>query len=176
MKKLIVISLIASTFSLTGCAFNATTDKMVYRPQSGVTPKRKELKNNIALSDVKGGKEINLLVTPQISNLQFKAALEESLKQANLYHQLSNERYLLKSTITHLDQEMFGINLKVMLSVLYTIEDTKTNKVIYNKTILTDHTATFNDSAIAVIRLRIADEGAARKNIEQFITDIENLS
>lgn len=42
--------------------------------------------------------------------------------------------------------------------------------------IRSSHTATFDDSAMAVTRLRLAVEGAARKNIEQGLQEIGALS
>lgn len=174
-KKAIILFLVVSSFGLGGCAINASSDKMVYKSQNPVKPKSKALIDNVGVGAVQGGKKINLLVTSQIDNPEFKAALEESLRQANLYHKLSGERYVLNSNITSLEQQLFGLNLEVVLRVHYAIEDKQTNKTIYNKTITTNHTATFSDSPVAMLRLRVANEGAARKNIQQLINDVDSL-
>jgi hypothetical protein len=175
MKRSVVLFLITCSFGLGGCSINATADKMAYKPQTVVSPKQKELIDNVGVATVTGGKKMNIMVSSQIDNPEFKAALETSLKNANLYHKLSGARYKLSSTIMKLDQDGFGLNLAVALLVDYQLDDVIANKTIYKKSILTRHTATFSDSAVAMTRLRIANEGAARKNIQQLISDIDHI-
>lgn len=174
-KKIIALFLIACSFELTGCATNASVDQMVYKNNRVEKPKHTEFVDNVAVKDVVGGSETNPLLASQINNEGFKSALEESLKQAGLFHKLNGERYLLKANLIKLDQPLLGLNLKVVCQVHYTIDDIKLNKTIYDKTITSEYIATFGDSAIAIKRLKMANEGAARKNIEQLINDIYRL-
>jgi hypothetical protein len=46
---------------------------------------------------------------------------------------------------------------------------------VWHKTITSSYTAPFSAAFVGVTRLRLAMEGAARKNIEQAIQDISQL-
>ena len=48
--------------------------------------------------------------------------------------------------------------------------------VVMKKTIKSSSTATFGDAAAAVTRIRLAVEGAAKKNIELGLQEISSLS
>jgi hypothetical protein len=50
------------------------------------------------------------------------------------------------------------------------------NSIVFDETIIAPHTATFSDSAIAIKRLRLANEGAGNKNIEAFLEKLSALN
>lgn len=81
----------------------------------------------------------------------------------------------MTATLIKLQQPFIGLNLTVNCQVKYNLTNRNTNEMVYNKTINSTYTATFSDSALAVQRLRLANEGAARENIRQFIMDLYSL-
>ena len=157
---------------LGGCATNASVGQMVYNYKGTQPPKSSALLHNISVNDVAGGHETNPLWTSQISNSGFKQALEISLKNSKLYSKLNNANFQLSARLIKLDQPFLGLDLKVVAVVDYALKSRKTGKTVFNKTITSQYTATFSDSPIAFIRLKIANEGAARMNIKQLIQDL----
>lgn len=73
------------------------------------------------------------------------------------------------------DQPVLGMDFKVTTKVKYSLKAKKTGKVVYEKEITADHTATMGDAFYGVERLRLANEGSAKKNIEQFLKELTNL-
>ena len=66
--------------------------------------------------------------------------------------------------------------MTVSSKVHYTLVDTRDNKTVYEKTIDTPYTAAFTDALMGVTRLRLANEGAIRKNIEALIRDLQAMN
>jgi outer membrane murein-binding lipoprotein Lpp len=174
-KKIFIASVLLSTIHLTGCASNASVDQMAYNYHGNSKPKSAALVKSVGVSQIAGGHETNPLWTSQINNANFKAALEQSLKSANLYNLTNNEKYRLNANLLKLDQPYFGLNYTVKCQVHYTLQDIKTNKFIYDKNISSSYTAKVSDSFYAVKRLEMANEGAARENIAELINDLYRL-
>jgi len=63
----------------------------------------------------------------------------------------------------------------VDMEVSYTLVDSVTGNAVWQQHIATSHTATGSDSIIAATRLRLANEAAARKNIEAAIAAMGKL-
>jgi len=132
------------------------------------------LKDNIIVSEVTGGKQTNPLWTSKIGNNEFKAALIESLKETG-YLGGEESVYKLSADLLEVDQPFAGINLTVTTTVLYKLIERKSGKQILMETILASYTAGFGDSAIAVKRLRLANEGSARSNIHELLKALHDL-
>ena len=175
LKKSTGILVIFAAFELSGCASNASIEQMTYNNNTTEKPNKVALINNISIPTVTGGKETNPLWTSQINNENFKQALEASLQKANLYHMVNGEKYQLTANLLNLDQPFMGLDLKVTLQVHYNLQDKKSNQIIFNKNITSSYTATFSDSPVAITRLKIANEGAARENIQQLIKELYHL-
>jgi hypothetical protein len=173
--KIFKLLTIGSVLVLAGCASNAATDQMVSSYVVTQPPKNKKLIQNITVSQVTGGRETNPLWMSKINNDNFKAALVQSLQEANLYHQLDGANYSLAATLIRLHQPFIGINYTVVCEVNYLLKNIANDETVYNKNITTSYTAKFSDSPIAVIRLKKANEGAARANIKQLIDDLYQL-
>lgn len=173
-KKCFYFLILSLSLVLTGCASNATVGGMTYKDQMTGKPKNASLVDNVGISSVTGGHETNPLWASQINNKNFEQALEASLKNADLYNKV-NGKYQLKATLIKLKQPLLGLDLQVVCQAHYTIQNVAVNKVIYDKDITTTYTATFKDSPIAITRLKLANEGAARENIKQLIADLYQL-
>jgi hypothetical protein len=71
---------------------------------------------------------------------------------------------------------LFGFDLKVTATAEYILKAKSTGQVIYSKTYATPFTATISDSFSGIQRLRMANEGAVRNNIEQVIDDLISIN
>ncbi|WP_082968594.1 hypothetical protein [Perlucidibaca aquatica] len=167
MKKLlslIGIALIASY--LQGCASGATVAGMT--SVKTFSAAKNHMPAKIMVAPVEGGKSTNPLWTSQVDSKSFEEALTASL-QSNGLLAAGSGAYILKPTLLKLDQPIFGLDLTVKANVRYVLKDSASEKELFNETINSSYTATFNDAFAAIKRLRLANEGAIRKNIEALI-------
>ena len=67
---------------------------------------------------------------------------------------------------------MMGINLKSELRIKWQLIDIAENKIVWEDNLTNDYTATMTDSLVAVTRLRIANEGVIRENIQLAIDEM----
>lgn len=170
IKQLALIVLV--TILATGCASSAKVDSMSVSgtPEQRIKPT--PLRSNVSVTDVTGGKETNPMWTSQVSSGGFKAALEDSLKEVGLFAMGSIGNYHLVAHMEELKQPLIGVSMTVTSRVSYTLVDRQTGKTIYNRTIELPYTAAFSDALYGVTRLRLANEGAVRVNIEALINDL----
>lgn len=178
-KTLLYTGLLAAVITLSGCATNARSDKMVYA--QGATnseiaqPKNKALINGINVSKVSGGHETNPLWISKINDRNFKEALEKSLQKSGFYAKHNESKYALEAVLIELQQPLAGVSFTVSARVHYTLKDIQENKIVYDKKITSSYKAKFSESVIAATRLKKATEGAARENIKLLINDLSNL-
>ncbi len=124
---------------------------------------------SIDLAEVGGGKETNPLWKSEIGNEEFSEALRQSLA----LHTLLSEKgghYTLKASLLSVEQPFFGASFTVKTNVQYTLVDTKNQKTIFDKIIHAEYTAQFSDSFYGAKRLQLANEGAVKENISNFVT------
>jgi hypothetical protein len=81
-------------------------------------------------------------------------------------------RYRLTSFIGKVDQPMFGLSFTVKMEVSYALKDTRSGSTVWTKDINSEYTATPGQAFTGVERLRLANEGAARENIRQALTEM----
>jgi len=51
----------------------------------------------------------------------------------------------------------------------------ESESVVFDETVITPYTATVDDAFAGVKRLRLANEGSAQKNIEEFLNKLSEL-
>jgi len=177
MKTIKVLILLISVGMIFGCATPARVDQMAARPTGVMSASMPEqLHNNIRVTSVIGGDETNPLWTSEISSSDFKSALVESLRSAGLLAELrSGGEYDLEATLLDVEQPLIGLDFTVTTRVRYNLIDRDSRRRLLDTEIVQSHTATFSDAAYGVERLRLANEGAARKNIEELIRQISEL-
>lgn len=156
---------------LSGCSSNAKVENMAYQGAEKVYVE--ELKDNIEVTSVAGGKESNSLWTSQISSEAFSIALEKSLIDQNLFSK--NGDYELSVNFIKIDQPVFGMDFEVKTYIQYKLKNTITNHTVFNETVFAPYTAVFGDALVATDRLRLANEGSANKNIEMFLEELSDL-
>ena len=157
---------------LAACATPAEVNNMIVGPDTA-RPFPAPLRNAVCLRNVVGGQETNPLLMSQVNDAGFRGALEGSLRENGLLA-LGACGFNLDANLLSLGQPMFGLDLRVSALVNYKLED-KAGAVLMRETMGSAHTATFSDSAIAIVRLRIANEGAIRASIRDLFERLREL-
>jgi hypothetical protein len=169
----VALLLIGAGLSVASCASPASVSGMVTTP-AATAPVPASLNRAIAVETVGGGRETNPMWTSQVGNAEFQEALTKSLQARGMHaDNVAAARYALRATLMNLAQPMIGLDMTVSASVKYTLVDKQSQQMVYDRLIDSSHTATFGDAAIGVQRLRLANEGAIKKNIENFMADLE---
>lgn len=172
MKVIKLLAVIAASTYLFGCAAGAKQENIAYRSYQQVTYAQ-ELNQNVSLDSVSGGRATNPAWTSEISNGAFHGALRDSLAAQNLYSDTG--RYKLQASLVGVDQPLFGFDMTVTTRIRYTLVDTQTNQVLLEEVIAAPHTATTGDAFVGTTRLRLANEGSAKKNIQNFLDRLAQL-
>jgi len=105
-------------------------------------------------------------------------ALRQSIEQSGLFAQALKEgsaEYLLQAFIAQINQPFFGSSMTVSMEVNYHLTRTELKQVVWQKAVSSTYTAPFGEAFVAATRLQLANEGAARKNIEQAIQEMSQL-
>jgi hypothetical protein len=169
MRLLLLVGLSGVLF---GCASGAKVENM-----SSIETQHQysaALEGNVEVNDVTGGTETNPLWTSEISNDSFKQAVKESLSSQGLFSQQGN--YDLKIQLIEVDQPILGLDFTVTTHIRYVLTDKNTDTVVMDEMIVAPHTATMGDAFVAVKRLRLANEGSAKKNIEALLSKLSELN
>jgi hypothetical protein len=160
---------------LTGCAAPAGIEKMtVNEPifQTANSP----LKKSVAVTSVTGGKETNPMWSSQVSTESFQRALELSLRYVGLSDPLTSaNKYHLTADILQISQPMLGLDMTVSANVKYSLIDASTRKEIFSKIILGTFTAKFSSAFSGAERLKLANEGAAKTNIQLLVNELQHF-
>jgi len=171
-RSIVGAALIAFASLLAGCATPAKSDAMVAEKVTVAHPSSSDL--SVVVS---GGKATSSVGASQISDDAFAQALRDSITKSGLFSAVaaSGGRYKLTAFIGKVDQPMLGFSLTVKMEVSYTLTDTQSNRSVWSKNIASEYTAKTSDAFAAVKRLRLANEGAAKANIQQAITEMAGL-
>ena len=166
-------ALCAVVVMIGGCASATTHEGMVTTKVETVNKHPQSV--SVAVT---GGKETEATGTPQISDATFKEALVSSIKNSQVFSRVIDGKggdYLLTVTLFNMQQPLFGASLTVTLEAGWTLTRASGGKPVWQESIKSAHTATFSDAAVAATRLRLATEGAAKKNIEMGLAKISQL-
>jgi hypothetical protein len=164
---------VALVFMLSACATPSQPTAMI-ASEVAVASKSSD---TVSIT-VTGGRVTSSTYVSQISDADFREALKQSILKSALFSQVvdgNSGRYRLDAYIGALTQPLMGVSLTVDMEVSYTLVDSVTTKAVWQQNIATSHTATGSDSIVAATRLRLANEAAARKNIEAAIAAMGKL-
>lgn len=158
---------------LTGCASPANREAMT------VVGLQLGQKHDASVSvKTSGGSETSGMEGSFISDADLKAAIESSIAQNSVFKQVvqgDGGNYELLVSVITLDRPLFGASFTVNLEAAWTLTKASDRSIVYRKALRSSHTATMGDAFAAVSRLRLAIEGAAKKNIEQGLQEISQL-
>jgi len=159
LSAVLLIALVA------GCA--APADPVAMKPTTVTQIKTKAAyRSAIQVVSVEGGKKTNPAWLSKISNKDFKLALEDTLESVG-YHSKTG-KLQLNVKLLAVEQPIAGFNLTVTTVVEY-ILNRPDGKTVFSKTITAPYTAAFGEHLLAVTRLKKANEGSVRANIEAFL-------
>ncbi|MCP5267944.1 MAG: hypothetical protein H6943_02780 [Zoogloeaceae bacterium] len=160
--------------ALSGCASSANREAMT--AQDMTLAKRHDQTVSVKTA---GGSETGAMDSSNIEDADFKAAIEDSIKNSKVFRSIVQGKeadYELSVSIIHLDKPVFGLTFTVNMEATWVLVKQSDRSVVMKKSIQSTHSAGFSDAAAGVTRLRLAVEGAARKNIEQGLQAIAALS
>ena len=160
--------------ALGGCASPASYQGMV--PPDFQAAKKHAATVKVAAT---GGRETQALGKSQISDADFAKALAEAITESRTFSKVvhdSGADYLLTVSIISIEQPSFGLSFQVKMEAGWTLKRVETDKVVWQESIVSEHTATPGDAFAAVKRLRLATEGAAKNNIAEGLSRISKLS
>lgn len=121
-------------------------------------------------ANVNGGNPASAVLA-NVSNEDFKYALETSLVKSGMFRSVGSGGYQIEALITSIDQPLAGISMTVKMEVSYAVK--KGGAVTWRKNINSSYTAPATAAFVGAERLRKATEGAARENINLLIRELE---
>jgi len=161
---------------LSACASPAKVENMVVpviTATTGAPVADSILVGAVCVTKVTGGEETNPLWTSEVDDASFRAALEGSLRNNQLAAtNADNCRYDLEANLLGLAQPVVGFNMTVTSHVNYSVLERDTGNPYFLTTVTTPYTATVGDAFAGVTRLRLANEGSIRSNIQKFIDEL----
>jgi hypothetical protein len=168
----VVTSVLVAASLLSGCATASKSEAMVAKPVAVTHASSGDV--SVAVS---GGKDTSSMGASQISDDAFAQALRDSISQSGLFRAVASTggRYKLSAFIGKVDQPMMGFSMTVKMEVSYTLVDTMSGKAVWSKNIASEYTAKATAAFAGTTRLRLANEGAAKDNIEQALTQMSSL-
>jgi hypothetical protein len=167
MKRMFVVAAVAA--ALAGCAAPARTGAMVAAPTAPV-PATSALHDAVQIGAINGGEKTNPMWKSEVGAPQFKDALQASLVSDGLY--ASGGKYRLDASLDSVDQPWIGLDMTVKSTIHYSLVDNAAGSAVFDKSVTASYTATVGDSVIGVERLRLANEGSIKKNIETFLDQV----
>ena len=156
-----------------GCASPANRDAMsvagpVVRQPIGAT----------VSVETRGGAETDAVGVSNVSDADFKAAIESSILKTRLFKSVAPGKggdYELSVVISDVRKPIFGASFTVDMEAGWSLVKAADKSVVMRKVIKSTHTVGAFESFAGATRLRLALEGAARKNIEQGLRAINEL-
>jgi hypothetical protein len=170
MRQRTALMLLAITLLLGACAAPAERSNMTVSqiPEFG-QPADTSLIDGIAVGSVDGGQDTNALGTSQVGNEDFQSALMDSLRNQGLLAEGNAPRYVLYAHLLDIHQPLVGLNMTVTAKVNYELADAVNGQPTEETTVETEFTSPFGEAFAADERTRLANEGAIRENIGEFL-------
>jgi hypothetical protein len=167
MKKIFAL---VAVLTLSACASGAGDAGMTVTTASASLPQvpaTSSLHNAITVGSITGGKNTLPFWKSQVGDSEFGAALKNSLSNVGLLAPAG--RYRLDVILTDLDQPIIALDTTVTSTVHYSLTASTAGRVVFDQTIKADFTAKLMDQPIGFVRLKRANEGSIRHNIELFL-------
>jgi hypothetical protein len=164
-----VLPLCAALLLASACAEGASARGMTVTAADLKGPASPDVAGAVAVGQVSGGKETNPAWKSNIGDAQFREALVESLRATGLLSDRPDAPLSVQATLVSVDQPFLGFDMKVTSVVRYTVRETRSGTVVIDEPITAEHTATVSDAFYGPSRLKLANEGSARKNIAALV-------
>ena len=161
---LVTVAVICAAMLVSGCASGARPEGMTVQRAPDAPPQVSGATFDVGA--VAGGEETNPLWTSEVSQDAFRTALVSSLRNQGLYDPASGLE--ISAVLEEVDQPLFGFDVTVTATVTYRVTDA-TGAVLFDERIVRPYTADFSDAFLGVERLKLANDGAIKTNMESFI-------
>ena len=175
MKIQTRLTTLLAVLTLAGCAAPADPSAMAVRLTPAADAKRSS--QGVRIS-VLGGRQTSQLGPSSIADEDFAAALGRSLLDDGVFRRLEQGEasgYGLRAVIVNLEQPWFALRTKVEMEVSYSLTDQVSGAEVWKQTIRSSYTTTPLDTLDGMARLRLANEGAARRNIAAALVALERV-
>lgn len=165
------LAMIAILGLLAACSQGANPTGMI--ATSAIEPVQQDsvLRDRIAIGNVTGGQATNPLWISEVSNDDFASALRQSLA-ANALLAVRDETFRVDAILIGFDRPLAGFDLTVTARIKYRLTRRSNGEVVYDREIRAPFTANFGSAFLANERLKLANEGAVKENIKQFLRDL----
>ena len=150
------------------CATAAKPEAMVAMPTESSQPFPQGLQHAMCVRTVTGGQKTNALWVSKVDDQSFQTALTNSLAGAGLTAPGTGCSFPVDVNLLGLSQPVAGFDMTVTSHVNYKVYDTSGQPLVL-ATIDAPYTANFSAAFVGAERLRLANEGAIRTNISQFM-------
>lgn len=158
--------------SAAACAQPATVGAMATGDLALNTPAGSPLLEGMCVGSVTGGQATNPLWVSKVDNNAFVGALRASLLANGLSAPENDCDFAVTAELASIKQPLIGISMTVTASVNYAVQRNGADEPEFETNATLPFTAKFSDAAIGAIRLRIANEGAIRVNIETMLREL----
>ena len=167
MKSFAIVVALAALAA--GCAQPAQMSAMIAPVTSQtILPENSPLRNNVAVHIVTGGKETSPMWMSQVSTDDFQEALKLSLRQHTILGAF-DAPLRIEANLIDLDQPIMGFDMTVTAHARYIVR-TEDGETAFDRTFVSPFTADFSSNFLGAERLRLANEGAVKKSIAEFIS------
>jgi hypothetical protein len=132
----------------------------------------------VSINESTGGGEPNPRWNSKISDVEFTAALTNSLKKSGVFQAVTigdGADYLLDVAILDYDQPWYGANITVRMETTWKLTNAKTGDLVWSNTFPMAYRAEWISSLTDRGRIRNAQEGAARATIREGIRRLSML-
>ncbi|MGB0928449.1 MAG: hypothetical protein ACPGVA_14635 [Pikeienuella sp.] len=170
MYRTLILGLFA--LSAAACAQPATVGSMATGDLALNTPANSPLLEGVCVSGVTGGQATNPLWVSKVDDNAFAGALRASLLANGLSAPENDCAFALTAELASMKQPLIGISMTVTANVNYAVQRAGAAQPDFTTNVTLPFTAKFSDAAIGAIRLRVANEGAIRVNIESMLREL----
>ena len=170
------LTVIALTL-LSACSQPARAPRMtVHNVMEKAVAADTQLEESFAVGGVTGGHETNPLWTPEVSDAELREALERSLERNRMLAAMPDSaRYLVTARVLQFGRPLVGFSMRVSPRIAYRVVEMGTEQAIFDEVVSTSYTVDFAESPLGAERLRLANEGAIRESIREFLNRFHDV-
>jgi hypothetical protein len=165
-----IVALMIAGAAVQGCAQPAQVSGMIAPPPTTDAWVTSPYAGAMSVAEVTGGEETDPMWKSMVGNGQFHEALQHSLAANKLLAATPEAaKYTIKAELKELSQPFMGFDMTVSAKVNYQVAAKDASELAFGQVIDSEYTATVSDAFLGVERLKLANEGAIRENIKEFI-------
>ncbi|MBA4808429.1 hypothetical protein [Brevundimonas sp.] len=168
IRRFAAAAAVVALMGVAACASPSNPAMMTLPATPGLTASAGDIGyHSVTTVTVSGGQGTNPMWTSQVSNADFKTALEASLASAG-YMGAEGEPMEVSASLIDLKQPFAGLDMSVTSQIRYTV--TRAEQTVFDEMVAATGTATMSQAFVGVERLRMANEASIRENIKEFLT------